>query len=318
MKRTIKYLLLTLLAAFLFSCEKNVELLTDYEDITIVYGLIDPADSVSYLRIEKAYLTDGDVFESAQIQDSNQYSYKLDVKLITNNRTITFDTTTVTNKEGGIFYAPRMQVYYAVTKGLLADKQTCNLEITNPRTGKIISASTVLIDASNPQFSYPNLTIDFTKGRTVRFSDFERGVLYGLNIRFHYIERNIISGDSIPMFADWVFPNVEYISSTNKELEFPYLENEFYNNLLAVIPFKENVERYNGQVELIVSVADNNLNTYMEVNAPSTSLVIDRPTYTNIENGYGLFASRGIGSKFVSLSIFSILELKSYDQLNFQ
>ncbi|HTL81129.1 MAG TPA: hypothetical protein VL651_05470, partial [Bacteroidia bacterium] len=34
------------------------------------------------------------------------------------------------------------------------------------------------------------------------------------------------------------------------------------------------------------------LDTYMNLNGPSTSLVQEKPFYTNIVNGYGVFSSR--------------------------
>jgi hypothetical protein len=45
-------------------------------------------------------------------------------------------------------------------------------------------------------------------------------------------------------------------------------------------------------VEYIFSVASDDLNTYMEVTEPSNTVVQERPAFTNITNGIGLFASR--------------------------
>jgi hypothetical protein len=47
-----------------------------------------------------------------------------------------------------------------------------------------------------------------------------------------------------------------------------------------------------GLVDYVVSAAGVEYNTYLNVNEPSTSLVQDRPEYTNIENGFGLLSSR--------------------------
>lgn len=325
MRKLYLFIILLISALFWFSCDKEVELLAEYEDIPIVYGLIDPADSVSYLRIEKAFLTDGDIFEAAANPDSNQYPYKLDVKVYSNNMSITFDTITVHNKEDGIFYNPDMQVYYAVTKNMLNDEDEYKLEINNPVTGKTVTSSTSLIDASNIRFSYPRLNIAFANGinqfvdKEVEFNSIEGGRIYQLNIRFHYSEYNLVTGDSTIHYVDWIFPNVtsDYLDAGN-DIKFPYNGRDFYANLLENIPFKENIERYHGQAELIVSAGDDTFNVYIEVNQPSTSLVIDRPSFTNIENGYGIFASRSHGGGFYSLNTYSVNQLRSYDQLNFK
>jgi len=45
-------------------------------------------------------------------------------------------------------------------------------------------------------------------------------------------------------------------------------------------------------VDYIFSVAAEDLNTYMEVSEPSLSIVQERPSFSNIYNGIGLFSSR--------------------------
>jgi len=325
MRKLFLFIILFVSALFWFSCEKDVELLAEYEEIPIVYGLIDPVDSISYLRIEKAFLTDGDIFEAAANPDSNQYPYKLNVRMYSDNESITFDTMTIHNKEDGVFFNPDMQVYYAVTKDKLNEDDVYNLEVINPVTGKKVTSSTSLINAGRLRFDYPNNTIAFAKSgndfvtKEVVLNSIEGGRSYQLNIRFHYSEYNVVTGDSTIHYVDWIFPTVTSdFLGVNYKIRFPYYGEDFYTNLLANIPFKENIERYHGQTELIVSVADETFNTYIEVNKPGTSLVIDRPSFTNIENGYGIFASRSQGGGLYSLNLFSINRLRTYEQMNFQ
>ena len=145
MKKVSYEIFLSIIVLLIFSaCNKDIKLLNDYKDTTIIYGLINPNDSISYIRIEKAFFTEGDIFEPTQIQDSNQFTYKLDVILKQGNKTITFDTITIFNKEDGIFYAPKMLMYYAVTKDLLNTTDSLYLEIFNPKTKELTTSSTIL------------------------------------------------------------------------------------------------------------------------------------------------------------------------------
>ena len=135
MNKFFAFIILALSFTVFTSCEKGIQINDDYKDITIVYGLLNPSDSLSYLRIEKAFLSEGDIFQAAQIPDSNLYSYKLDVKLFNQDGdlVVTFDTMTIYNKNEGIFYAPVMQVYYAVTKGLLNDDDIYTLKLSTQK-----------------------------------------------------------------------------------------------------------------------------------------------------------------------------------------
>lgn len=304
------------------SCDKEVEINDDYKDITIVYGLINPEDSVSYIRIEKAFLSDGDIYQVAQIADSNIYPYKLDVKMIAEESgdIIEFDTVTIFNKDTGIFYAPKMTVYYAVTKDVLNTDDIYNLEINNPKNGDQISSQTVLVNGKRIHFSYPNYSINFLLDKTVAFKSISQARLYQLNIRFHYTEGLMNSGDTTftEHYVDWLFPSTTSRGLTGGEnMGIQYIGDEFYANLVNNIDVKGNVIRYSGQAELILSTADDVFNIYMEQNKPSTSIVIDRPKFTNIENGYGIFASRSNGGGFYNIGLTSQIKIRQLDGLNF-
>jgi len=272
-------LLLILSIPFIWmSCDKDVKILDDYKDITIVYGLLNPDDSISYLRIERAFLTNGDIYQSAQIADSNLYPYKLDVKVKSGNQTITFDTVTIFNKNEGIFYAPKMQVYYAVTKGLLNTDDENELVINNPKNQNTISSSSKLHNSSNMKFSYPRSSrpITFESNKAVEFETVKNARVYQMNMRFHYMEQ--VFDDTTTRtyhYVDWIFPTYNSRDlSGGEDIYIPFDGDEFYANLVNNISPAGDLYRYYGEIEIIISTADDTFNTYMEVNKPSSSPII--------------------------------------------
>jgi hypothetical protein len=52
-----------LLLLFASSCEENFDVNAPYKDITIVFGLLDPGEDTVFLKINKAFLGDGNVME---------------------------------------------------------------------------------------------------------------------------------------------------------------------------------------------------------------------------------------------------------------
>ena len=320
MNRFLVFLAATFLAFAFVSCNKDLQINDDYKDITIVYGLLNPNDSLSYIRIEKAFLSDGDIYQAAQIPDSNLYSHKLDVVLYDDDgdAVVTFDTVTIYNKEEGIFYAPVMQVYYAVTKNLLNDEDVYTLKIKNPKTGLEQVAKTKLINGQSIKIGYPNYKIDFTKDRDIEFTTKKNIRLYQVNIRFHYEEININTHDTTKHYVDWLQGAIksQYLSG-GEELESPYSGQGFYDNLENNLS-GDDIIRYVLQVEIILSVADDIFNTYMDINKPSASLVVDRPAFSNITNGYGIVASRSQKLKNTTLSGPSQAKLISIADLHFK
>ena len=67
----------------------------------------------------------------------------------------------------------------------------------------------------------------------------------------------------------------------------------FYNTIASLIPNDPTVDhRIFLGIDFLVSVANDEFHTYLALDEPISGVVEDRPSYTNITNGYGIFASR--------------------------
>lgn len=307
-------LIATLLIVLTFNaCDNEVSTIADWEDITIVYGLLNQNDSVSNIKITKAFLGDGNALTYAQVQDSSEYLSRLDVKIEEYNdgnyvKSIEFDTTTIYNKEEGIFYSGAQQVYSAVTKEMLSDENTYKLVIHNPDNGKTITGETELV---NENFIIKKPLINNAARPTINILDNEytkavqvlstvNGRRYGVFLTFDYEE--VFEGSDIPVKKSIVWRNFPTRVSSDingeEELDFDFLTHSFWQWLESNVPYEDDaiensiVERYAGLVTFTFEVAEDKFNTYMEINEPTTSIVQERPEYTNIENGLGLFSAR--------------------------
>jgi hypothetical protein len=61
------------------------------------------------------------------------------------------------------------------------------------------------------------------------------------------------------------------------------------------------------KISFHLDVASKEFTKYMEINAPKASYIMDKPLYTNIENGYGIFSNRyGSNSKDYQFEIKTI------------
>lgn len=313
MKRLFLFLLLLSISSVAFqSCETDFDVTAPYKDITVVYGLISQNDSVHYIKINKAFIGEGNKLEYAQNEDSSSYGNNLEVilreyKNENGLRTFSFDTTTVYDKEPGLFYAPK-QVVYKSAFTIPDDKEMeYRLEIRNKITGKIISAETRLISNFNVESPRPGQrSINFaTEGsvQRIKWTSAKNGKRYNVSIRFWFDEIMAVTKDTVPRYIDWTFSSIK--SSTiqgGEPLEIQYAPATFFNMCKTLIPYKGNgglsegdvSKRLANYVEVLFAVAADDLNTYVEVNEPSSGIVQDKPDYTNIENGIGLFSSRFI------------------------
>jgi len=293
-----------MLITVLYSCNNKLNVNADWRDITVVYGILSQNEDTSYIKITKAFLGEGDAMQFAKIPDSSTYPDKLDVKLEawsgnTLLTTYTLDTITRHSKEKGdsIFYYPDQLVYYNPT-GHLDENNTYKLIITHKKTGVIDSASTRLVHNFAVETPDPYIKIvEYIPGHNfeVKFDPAYGGKRYQLVIRFHYLETT--ASGSTEKSLDWMVFNNMQVSNPYETAPDPILKafagDIFYTVLEGNIMVDPNVtSRAARWVDYIFSVASEDLNTYMEVTEPSLSIIQERPSFTNIHNGIGLFSSR--------------------------
>lgn len=119
-------------------------------------------------------------------------------------------------------------------------------------------------------------------------------------IRFNYWEKNINTpNDSTMLHVDWNLGSYTAVSiQGNEEMTTSYSGNAFFSFLKDNIPHYTNDNdiyvrhKGNPNVEFIFTVAADEFYTYMEVNKPASGIVTEKPEYTNISNGIGIFSSR--------------------------
>lgn len=347
----IKYILgVIALISIISSCSNKVDLNSDWKDIPVVYGLIEPHKDTQFIKINKCFLGSEDAYTMAQIADSLNYPYKLNVRVEkwlngSYSKSYTLDTITRYGLEDGIFATNKNLLYYFVTKKGTSNEIDQNAEyklsITNPKTGlELTSITTVAkkFDIQKPYINPSNPEISFYTGSNTNngyaFVDFEfnpsnNGIIHEVYIRFNYIEYHIGSTDSVQKHFDWKIGTL----SASKLVDASALETRvtgenFYYLLSSNLKVDAAIGRKpgrlmhnNDQINFLIYVAGEHLSTYMTVKAPSNSIVQDKPEFSNISNGIGIFSSRYLYTKTdIKLKQSSLLHLKNNElthSLNF-
>ena len=110
------------------------------------------------------------------------------------------------------------------------------------------------------------------------------------NFEEHYANSTFINRTISTSLGSQVAANntSDFFQSYNGESFYNFIDSRLKNN-----PNESSVvKRVPIGVEFHIIMADENLHTYMEVNEPASGIVTERPVYTNINGGIGLFASR--------------------------
>ncbi len=331
MKKLIRFLFL--LPGLFVSCETDFNVIANYKEVAVVYGLLNQNDSIHYLRISKAFLGDGNALTYAQVADSS--SFGSDITVVLNEtptsgpeKEIVFDTVTLFNKETGVFYSPGQLFYFSKAK--LSESSSYKLKITNKKTGYEVSSQTNLIH--NFSISKPlsgSTVISFKRSSTSKnkftWQNAINGRRYQFKVYFNYKELDI-KDDTTYKRVLWLFP--EHIAESidgDYKIDETYVNEDFFKICTKTYytdKAKEDsiVARFASTIELEVAVIGDEFNTYLEANGPSTGVLIEKPVYSNITNGLGLFSSKYDKKRLegpLELGPETVLDLHAIDSLKF-
>ena len=299
----MKFHYLFFLFIILFSsCETDFDVNAEWEDVTIVYGLIDPNIEDQLIKINKAFLGQGDALQMASIADSSNYNPSdLHVKIhrIRQQAFNQYDTLssvtlndTILDKDDGLFSTDNNIIYtFKKPSSFYNTNSLYALEIINLISGHKVTSQTEIIntfsfESLNPSFEWGLYNGDLPDSLKFRTKNIEwqpstNGVIYQLDIVINYIENN----DTINL--PWSQPLVEY---TSGNMSLKIKGDQFFQFLTTNLT--NNTPKQFLNLDLVMTVGSDDLKTYINVNKPFSGIVQERPVFSNINNGVGLFSSR--------------------------
>ena len=206
------YLLLSVFAMLFFTaCETDFDVNAQWEEITIIYGLLDASDdnSLQKIKISKAFLGELDAYEMAQYSDSINYGIdELDVKVYKwdfNQIEDSVELIAVTAyRDGEIFYDSI--IVYQFDNGLLNQNGDVFLQkgyeyelvIKNNKSGNFVSSRTEIVTGfdfdnifttKSKSFQFGLYTNNDFSSSTITWDDSnDNGTIYQLDLIFHYTE----------------------------------------------------------------------------------------------------------------------------------
>ncbi len=309
MKHFFLFLTLILGLSTLQSCNEKIDLSGGFEETAIVYGLLNQADSVQFIRINRAFIGPGSALDIAQIADSNYFN-QIDATIseVLNGvvtRQWTLNDTIIENKdESGVFFAPNQKLYYFNTplSAALNKNATYKLKaIVNNGAFEITSETKLVSGLTSPlasdfyKFEFAENPHNFLQ-RTFSFSSGNAAIAnVTLNVKFLEFTSNSVS--TTKTFKWKIGESVANPNSTSP-MKFPVNGQIFYELLHQNITQNPSIIKRNlYSITSVITGGSDDLYKYMLLNQPASSLTQSKPSFTNLKatNGkkvIGLFTSR--------------------------
>lgn len=283
--------------ALVTGCTTDIDINAPYEENTVVYGLLDFSDTTHILKIGRTFLGDANAFDMAQQFDSLYYGDTIEVTLTdeTTGDVFPFEYFIDNNKPGGIFASPDQVLYRSNID--LDEEHTYRLQIVTAKNKPPVEAETNLVEGYRivRPTTLQAVNLANPNGFNVEWKSAVNGKTYELWAEVTYLETNRFDiADSTMKTVQWRIKNdIESRGITGTEdMDYEIQYPSFFTFMSSVVPVNENVNRYLRGIRFYVSASTEEFALYQQIYEPQTGIVQDRPPYTNVINGVGLFSSR--------------------------
>ena len=301
------YLLLSVFVFIFTSCDTDFDVNANWEEVTVVYGLLDSGidEETQKIKISKAFLGKKSAEQMAQYADSINFDEgELDVKVIrikNNGITDTIDLEEVNTIRDSGDFNDSIMVYSFSKDGFLNSNSDYELLIRNNITGNQVSSRTNIISdfdfdmGAGFPFGFietwipgnPSAT-EFSPTSVYWGNSTDNGVQYQIDLIFNYQEDNISLDNPNPIYKSLTY-TTSVLENTS---QFEFEGEKFFNFLKDALVQDPLIERKFIEIDLVMTVGSEDLKNYRIINEEITGIVQERPQFTNINNGIGLFSSR--------------------------
>ena len=304
-----KFIYILFLTTTLFSaCSTDLDVTGNWKETMVIYGLLDQSQTKQYIKINKAFLGQGNAFEFAQIKDSVQFVHSLNVRIRRNDGIeypLSPDGSIL--KDPGIFYAPdQTNAIYSLDNAVCGSTffntaSSYKLVVKNNESGDSATAYTSLVSdfgafiqpfSASSVFTFI-LPHNDTYPFKVEWHSAAGARVYQTIIRFNYFDSLTTGTDT--SYLDWVFPMQTTATTAGGEDMTTSFIGENYLQFIASKITSNPVNlvfRKALKTDIILVSATDDLYTFIQVNTPSTGLIQEKPEFTNISNGLGIFSAR--------------------------
>ena len=285
------------------SCNQELIINAPWKDVSAIYGILDRTVDTNYVRIHRGYLGDEGITGGNQDPDSLYYitpDVKIEIIKENGQTSETVDLIRDESKDldSGFFITGDYHTY-RFDKTLVDNYQYKLIVDKSEDALNQVYATTPMVD--DFKIDKPNanrsLAYTFRNGVEVGWESTTNGRLYEVTTRLHYSEMSLTDkSDVVEKYVDYNVTTKLANSLSGGQTFLATIGYDGYYRFLANnINIDQDVIRFYVGTDITIVAAADDFATYMSVSAPATTVVQDKPHFTNIMGGddanAGIFSS---------------------------
>lgn len=300
------YIIGCLTAMMMSSCEVEFSPNAEWKNVPVVYCLLDQDDDTTWVRVQRCYLSEGNIYQYGSCSDSINYPQgSISVALLAYQDGTLKDSIafiyTERDRDSGAFAYTAQPVYYALTKNKLRENYTFVLKVRNTADGTLLASTepiSLIKKTSGTLISKPSITVmpsgdtlggfyfnegDPTTGAycLIQWNPLANARLYQPIVRFYYeSEGNVHYVDLL----------CQRVTASSSEVRYP--REQFLTDLKTKLQDDPSVKHYIPHVDIYLTCCSEELNAYITTSSQGTSINQEHESFSNIIGGIGVFAAR--------------------------
>lgn len=284
------------------SCEVEFSPNAPWQNIPVVYCVLDQDDDTSWVRVERCHLSDEGVYAYGSNPDSINYREgEINVAILAYEGNHLRDSIpfhyTLRQRDSGAFAGGMQPVYYSETRGRLKDNYDYFLNIRKADGTLLATSSPVRLIHYNPD----NKLFSYLKNDKFGFYDSDGSSSANCKISWNVLP-NARLYQPIVRFYYRVDEETRYVDLTCPSTTPAYNATSgsvSYARSLFLADLKKKLledtasrKEYLKRVDIYLACCTEDLNAYMSTAAQGSDIEQSRETYSNIQGGIGVFAAR--------------------------
>lgn len=306
MKKIHQILWALALVFVLTGCDEELILTANWQDIPVVYGLIDVDEDTSYVRVERLFFDqNGSAFDAAANPDSLYYTnIGVRIQNMTTGQTVNLQRVNGADfglvRDPGVFATEPNILYRFLSNNFPmngGDELRLILDRENGQ-GQVTADALVLEPLAILGSLAPGVKLDFnpTRETSLRWRGGTSSRIFDVSLKIQYVEQEISNPSNIQTHViDWkVARNVRRTNnSASAPIEARVLGGSFYQILRSSIPDKPGYRRFFQGMDLTVVGAGEALENYILISQANTGITSSQeiPRYSNLSEGLGIFTT---------------------------
>lgn len=281
------------------SCKNDIDINADWKETIVIYGILEPGLDQQKIRVSKAFQNGKtSALVAAKVSDS-LFLDTVNVTLTNLNTGIKYNLIPQFNepKEPGIFANDKNPIYVldsSIHGYVIEPNVNYKIEVVNPKTNSRAFSTTrsmAYAKLAAPVIA-DNSVFNVGKNFSFALNPGKNAYSYDGKMDITIKEWNTITKDTTEQVIRWNYLT-DFIVNQGSSAAITRIPRISFLQLLSSV-YKKNkdLHRRIERLDFVTFGGNQQLYDFISVNEPAIGIVQKQTEYSNIVNGYGLFASR--------------------------